>query len=271
MSQEVIHRLPPDRLETAVQVRREFDEELIAGLAAALKEVGMLQPIRARKQGDKLIVEDGERRLRAARLIGWETVPVIIEDKPLTEVVTLQRQLVANCQRADLSALEKADAIEKLMRTSGWSAVQVAAKLGMSAANVSKLLALRTLPEPIQRAVETGRIAASAAYELAQVNDATRRNELAERLLAGKLTRDGLIGLRKASAKTTPASGVSQVSRATAQLATDRSITVAAVELTLERFIDVLEELLGKARKARTQGFELGTFTKMLRDQARAV
>ena len=195
---------------------------------------------------------------------------MIIDDKPFGEAATLQRQLVADCQRAELSPLEKADAINKLMRVSGWPAVQVAAKLGMSAANVSKLLALQGLSEPIRQAIESGRIAPSAAYELAQIDDAARRDELAEKLLAGKLTRDGLVALRKTGRRPAATGQVAQVSRATAQLAADRSITVAAGDLTLERFIDLLEELLNKARRARTQGFELATFTKMLRDQARA-
>ena len=268
MSQEVIHHLPLDRLETMDQVRREFDEPSIAGLSASLG-VGMLQPIRARKEGDKLIVVDGERRLRAARLAKLETVPVIIEDQPLSEATILLKQLVANCQRADLLPLEKADAIDKLMRTGSWQAAQVAAKLGMSVANVSNLLALRTLPEPVRQAVNTGRIAASAAYELTRIEDEAKRTDLTEKLLAGKLTRDGLVAISKRCRQSTGDANSSPISRATAQLATNRTISVAAAELSLERFIDLLEELLSKARKARTQGLELGTFIKMLRDQAR--
>jgi ParB family chromosome partitioning protein len=258
-----------DQVATASQVREHFDEESIYGLAMSLKEVGQLQPIRVRKVGDKFVIVDGERRFRAAKKAGFTTIAAIIEEKDMTGGEVVQRQMIANCQREDLTPLEKSKAVAGLMEETGWNASQVAAKLGLSNATVTRLLALLTLPAEVQKRVASGEIAASAAYELARVEDAGEQAKLANQLASGRLTRDGLTGAMKASRNEKPPAGGTQAARATAVLGPGRSVTVACADLTLERFIELIEELLAKARKVRPQGVELSTFVKMLRDQSR--
>lgn len=268
MHQEQIQYLPLDQIQTTSQVRMHFDPEAIQGLAESLKEIGQLQPIRIRKVGDKFLIVDGERRYRAARKAGLLTLAVIIEDKELSGGEVIQRQLIANCQREELTPLEKARAIRDLIEATGWNASQVSPKLGFSNATTTRLLSLLNLPVSLQQKVEQGKIAVSAAYELAKVSDADRQAELSQQVANGQLTRDGLTGTLKAERKE-PSATVTP-SRATAVLAPGRSITVTSDGLDLERFIQLIEDLLARARKVRPQGVELSTFIKMLRDQSKA-
>lgn len=269
MNNQALISLALDELTSQRQVREHMTDAGLKALALSIKAVGQLQPIRVRRVGNEWVVLDGHRRLAAARLAGLISVTVVVDENPLNESDVIQRQLIANCQREDLAPLETARAIERLMKLSGWNASQAAAGLAFSPAKVTRLLALLNLPPSILEQVVSGKIGASAAYELTRVTDPTQQAELAARLAKGQLTRDALSGARKAKPRASAPDGQS-VMRVTAQLGANRSLTVTSGELTLERFIEVIEELLAKARRGRTQGLELKTFIKMLRDQSRA-
>lgn len=251
------------------QPRRFFDPTSIKELAESLRQVGLQQPIRVRPDGDGFVLVDGERRYRAAQSLGWKTIQAVVEERPLDAAGALQRQLICNCQREDLTPLEKAAAIERLMRETNWTESQVASKLGFSCATVTRLLSLLQLPEALREKIAQGRIGASAGYELARINDPAQQAELAEQLIAGELTRDGLAGRAKAARRARSAAEP-VLARGRIQLGDGRSVTVAGPQLSTESLIDWLEELLAKARKARAQGLELGTLVKMLNDQAKA-
>lgn len=268
-SQEQIQFIPLDRLFVERQVREQFNDESLHGLSISLKEVGQLQPIRVRKAGEKYQVVDGERRLKAAHKAGLSTMAAIVETKELGEGEILLRQMVSNVQRDDLLPMDTANKIRRIMDMSGWNASQAAARLGLSNASVTRFLSLLSLPLDIQERIAAGDIAVSAAYELSRIDDVGTRDELAQKLASGKLTRDGLVGVRKAARKGTDAKTAVQPSRVTAVLGSGRSVTVTSEGLSLERFIEVISELLEKARRVRPQGVELGTFIAMLRDQAR--
>ena len=165
-------------------------------------------------------------------------------------------------QKVDLSPLEKAAAIDRLMKAAGWKGNEVAAKLGVSTAMVCRLLSLLALPEPIQQALREEKIPPTAANELAKIEDSSVQWEFFEKLRDGKITRDGVAGARKAG----KGEGEKPVKRVTASLERGRTITVAAA--TLDDFIAALEEALSKARKVRTQGIGLSTFIRLLKDQA---
>jgi ParB/RepB/Spo0J family partition protein len=268
MANEQIQYPAIGELSIAGQPREWFDEETIAGLAESIKEVGLQQPLRVRRDGDKLFVVDGERRLRAAKKAGLQTIAVIIEEKELAEAEVIQRQLVANCQRDDFTPMEKAKAIDRLMKATGWLSTQLAGKLGLSNAAVSRSLALLTLPETIQHQVATGKISASAAYQLAQVGNSEKQAALAQQVADKTLTRDGLAGQRQAQRKESDASSKGQApSRVSAKLSDGRSVTVNAANLNLSVFIEVLESLVARARQARTKGVNLGQFIKLLKTQ----
>lgn len=268
MTLEVIQHIPLEKFICEPQVRERLDPEKIERMAQSFRSTGQLQPTRSRRAGDLFAIVDGHYRTAAAKRAGFKTLATIIEEKELSEGEVIQRQLIANCQREDLTALETARAVEQLIKLTGWTAGQTAAQLGFSDAKVSGLRKLLTLPEAILVQVESGKIPASAACELARVEDPARQAELAQQMSAGRLTRDGVAGARKAAKRST-GGDEGQPSRVTAVLGPKRSITVAGAG-TLEQFIELIELLLGKARRERSRGTELATFIRLLRDQAKA-
>jgi hypothetical protein len=153
------------------------------------------------------------------------------------------------------------------MKECDWNATEVAAALGFSNATVTRLLALVSLPDAIRLMVERGEVSASAAYELARVQDAKRQAELAGKVAGGQLTRDAIGGAARARPKP-PANKLTAPSRVTAKLSPGRSVTVTEANLTLEIFSEILEELLVRARQARAKGLSLDTFLKVVGDSS---
>jgi ParB family chromosome partitioning protein len=259
--------LPIDRISCVPQVRERFSEESLAGLAANLGEAGLLQPILVKPAGDGWVVIDGERRLRAARKAGWSSVPAIVDEAADRTAETLWQQMAANLQREDLSPMESARGIDRLMKEARWSAAQVAQKLGMSPASVSKLLALLVLPKEIQDQVHAGQVAASTAYEIAKVRDPKKRAQLSEDATNGRLTRDRAARHSKtARRKRSPDSArrAGSNSEAVIMLAGGRSVKVAGPGLTAITFVVWLEELLERARRVDTQAIDLGTLARAI-------
>ncbi|HEY2837677.1 MAG TPA: ParB/RepB/Spo0J family partition protein [Pirellulales bacterium] len=268
MNQEAIQYLPIGQIECDPQVRERFDEQQLIGLARSIQEVGLQQPIRVRRTGERFVVIDGERRLRASRLTKLTLVPVIVEGKDLCDGEVIQRQLIANLQRAGLSACERARAIQRLMEATGWPVTEAAGKCGISGSTATRLLAILGLPEAIQASIDAGKIPESAGYLLKRVDDPEKQAALAAQLAEGRLTRDALIGQVKAERKapSNPKAG----QRATALLPSGYSITVTGNELTLDRMVDCLEIALTKLRKLRSRGVDLAAACRILREEAHA-
>jgi len=124
-------------------------------LAASMREVGLLQPVVARDAGGQLVVVAGHRRLAAARIIGWTTVPCIVRPAMRPDEV-LVAMLVENNQRADLDPIEEARAFQKLKSDHGWTDAQVGQHVGRSQPAVSARLALTYLTAGQQEDVRTG-------------------------------------------------------------------------------------------------------------------
>jgi len=267
MNDQRVQQMETKRLNAKCNVRKLFDEEKITGLSQSYTEVGQQQPILVDRNGN---IIDGERRYRAALKAGLKTVGVIVVEEELTAADVLHRQLVTGIHQADLTALEKGRGAKALMTEKGWSASVTASKLGVSNASLTRFLALLELPIEIQLQIESGQISASVAYELAHVTDPAHQAELAQQVAQGLLTRDGVTGAVK-RARNPPASGSApRPARVTAILGEDCSVTVSSAGLTLDSLIEFLGELRAKALKAQQQNLELGTFIKMLRDQAKA-
>lgn len=269
MAERVIQEVAIDRLVCRPQVRESsgFADEEIAGLAQSIAESGGIhQPLLVRRDGDRLVVLDGQRRLRAARMAGLATVPVIIEERELSEGDVLHRQLVIDAQRVGLSAIERARAIRRLTAQTGWSDAQAAVKLGLSPAQVSKLLALLVLPEEVQRQVAAGRLAMSTAYELAKVPDSAERERLAADAVNGGLTRDGVVKRRKAAADNrTPAKPrrpAQRRERLVIPMNNGQSITVSGSNLSVESIVALLAELLDRIGRVSGEGRRLEEVVK---------
>ncbi len=260
-----IQMIDPRLLDLSENLREEVDQSSIHAIANSLTLVGMMQPIRVIKRNGRSIVEDGSMRTRGALLLGWTEVPIIIVDDDESEALSLQRQLIANCQRESLAPSDLARGIFRLMEEAKCTAREAAKMIGMSS-KVGKLLPLLKLPEGILALVDQGKIPASCAYELSRISDPMKQLELANQIAEGKLTRDGLLRLIKSLGVSQPVIG-QKIRRSTVLMDGNRQVTVSAPGLDIASFIDCLDELTRKAKRERARGVELSTFTNMLRDQ----
>jgi len=169
------------------QPRTRFDEEAMASLAASIREVGVLQPVLVRETGPgeyELIA--GERRWRAARRTGLQSIPVLVQSS--TDVHSLEQALVENLHREDLNPLEEAGAYQQLVDEFGLTHDKVAGRVGKSRTVVTNTLRLLQLPAGVQRALADGTISAGHARALLGTPDRSFQEELAKRAVSEGLT-----------------------------------------------------------------------------------
>jgi ParB family chromosome partitioning protein len=176
-----------------LQPRQTYDIVKIDELAASIKEKGLLQPIMVRKAGDGFEVVAGERRLKAARKLGLEKVPVIIRDVDDKEALVLA--LVENIQREELNPIEEAESFRRLIEEFKNTQEDVARMVSKDRATVANLIRLLKLPKEIQKAVADGRISSGHARAILSVAD-----ETAQMVLFADIIQKGL-SVREAEEK----------------------------------------------------------------------
>ncbi len=173
----------------AFQPRSHFDEESMASLAASIKAVGLLQPVLVRELQDETESYEliaGERRWRAARRAGLQTIPVLVQ--VADDVGSLEQALVENLHRVDLNALEEAAAYQQLIDEFGLTHEQVASRMGKGRATVTNTLRLLQLPAGAQQALAEGSISAGHARALLGTPDRALQEKLVERIVQEGLT-----------------------------------------------------------------------------------
>lgn len=169
------------------QPRSHFDEEALVSLSASIQAVGVLQPILVRQTGaQEYELIAGERRWRAARRAGLQTVPAIV--RPTEDVRSLEQALVENLHREDLTPLEEAAAYQQLVEEFGHTQEEVAQRVGKSRSAVANTLRLLHLPPSIQRLLADGQISAGHARALLGTPDRVYQEELARAIVAEHLT-----------------------------------------------------------------------------------
>jgi ParB family chromosome partitioning protein len=165
------------------QPRVHFDEESLAELAESIREIGVLQPILVRPTADgvyELIA--GERRWRAARRAGLTMVPAVV--RTTNDLESVERALVENLHRADLTPLEEAAAYQQLIEDFELTHEQVATRVGKSRSAVTNTLRLLSLPASIQPLLADGRLSAGHARALLGTPDRAVQEQLARQAAA---------------------------------------------------------------------------------------
>ena len=179
----LISSIEPNRY----QPRDHFDEEALGSLADSIREVGVLQPILVRPTGDgryELIA--GERRWRAARRVGLQTIPALVRETD--DSTALEHALVENLHRDNLNPLEEAAAYQQLIEDFHLTHDDVAGRVGRSRASISNTLRLLQLPPSIQRSVQERKISMGHARALLGSPDRAFQEALAKRIVADDLS-----------------------------------------------------------------------------------
>jgi len=160
------------------QPRKTFDDESIAQLADSIRDQGVLQPLLVTAtSGGRYRIIAGERRYRAGRVAGLETLPCIVKD--IDAVRQMEIALIENLQREDLNPMEAAKGVNALMKQCGYTQEKVSARLGKSRPAVANLLRLLTLPEEVTEMVRDGRLSAGHARVLAGLESKEEQLRLA--------------------------------------------------------------------------------------------
>ncbi len=179
--------LPVEAIERSPeQPRKRFDEARLEELAASIREHGIVEPILVRRDGQRYRIVAGERRWRAAQRAGRQEIPAILRDA--TEREAFELALVENVQRADLNAMEEAEAYQLLVSEYGLTQEQVAQRVGKERSSVANALRLLKLPEDIREAVADGRLEMGHARALLGLDNAESIRKVAARVLRDALS-----------------------------------------------------------------------------------
>jgi len=168
------------------QPRSRFDDETLKELAASIREVGILQPIVVRRTAQGYEVVTGERRLRAAKLAGLATVPVVLRDSDDSDL--LREALIENIHREDLNPIELGEAFRQLLDELGLKQEELADRVGVSRSHIANTIRLLALPFEVQQLLTDEKISAGHARALLALGDQDAITSLSLRVAAEDLS-----------------------------------------------------------------------------------
>ena len=184
----------------ASQPRKNFDEDKLEELAESIDQHGLIQPLVLRAAGQGYEIVAGERRWRAARMIGLKELPCIVRE--LTDEENMLMAIIENMQREDLNPIEEAEGLKQMIDTYGLTQEQVSRGVGKSRPYITNSLRLLKLPPKIRYLTADGSLSMGHARALAAVKDEKRQIELAERVVSEGLSVRQIEKLAQESGKT---------------------------------------------------------------------
>ena len=167
------------------QPRKVFDEEKLEELANSIKEYGVFQPIIVKKSIKGYEIIAGERRAKASKIAGKETIPAIVRN--FTDEEMMEIALLENLQRENLNAIEEASAYTKLLDTLNLTQEELAEKLGKSRSHITNMIGLLTLPDEVKNMISEEKISMSHARVLSKIKDNEKIITLANKIVEEKL------------------------------------------------------------------------------------
>lgn len=168
----------------ASQPRTYFDEKALEDLAQSIKNLGIIQPITLRKEGDKFEIISGERRFRASKIAGLETVPAYI--RLVNDQELLEMALVENIQREDLDAIEIALTYQRLLEEIGMTQENLSQRIGKERSTITNSIRLLRLNPTMQNAIRSGEISAGHGRAILSIENAESQDEFFVKILANK-------------------------------------------------------------------------------------
>lgn len=234
------------------QPRRIFNQEKINELAQSITQHGIFQPIILKKLNEGYVIVSGERRYRAAQVVGLETMPSIIRQYEESKVAEIA--LAENLQREDLTSIEEAEDYKVIMKDLKLTQVELAFKIGKSRSHVTNTLGLLKLPEEVQQMMLTNTISMGHARTLSKLKDTKQIIKLAHKIVHKQLSVRQIEELTKSEVKTNRINRIdaSKYFKEEQQLKEklgqkvkiyDKKIVIHCVE---EKLVEVIERLLKK-------------------------
>ena len=175
-----------DIVPNPTQPRTEFDEEALEELADSIRQLGLIQPITVKRNGDNYIIISGERRWRASEKAGLERIPAYIREVDDTTLHAMA--LVENIQREDLNAIEISLGMQRLIEECGLTQEALAERLGKKRSTVANYLRLLNLPEEVQFAIKGGIISMGHAKAIASAESKAKQLSLLKRCVKSNLS-----------------------------------------------------------------------------------
>ncbi len=175
-----------DIIPNPTQPRTQFDEEALEELADSIRQLGLIQPITVKRDGEKFIIISGERRWRASEKAGLESIPAYIRDVDDTTLHAMA--LVENIQREDLNAIEISLGMQRLVEECGLTQEALAERLGKKRSTVANYLRLLNLPNEVQFAIKSGIISMGHAKALVAVDNKAKQLSLLKRCVKNNLS-----------------------------------------------------------------------------------
>jgi len=244
------------------QVRKTFDEGELRQLGESLK-AKQLQPVLAQPDGTLIA---GERRYRAAKLVGLATLEVKIADEQLSESQVRVWQLTENMQRADLTGHEKWQGCAELMcMNPSWAMKDLAEHLRLDPSMVTKLLSPSKCIAEVQQALAEGKVGVTDCYAMSNLPDKEQAGLLALKLSGA--SRDAIVqASRKSRNHDAPAV---RMSRVKCILPSGINVVVSGDGVSLDESIEALGEAVKEMKRARELGYTAKTFAAAMKDKAK--
>jgi ParB/RepB/Spo0J family partition protein len=245
----------------AEQPRKHFDEADLQALGQNLKAVGQQYPVIVYPDGDRWRLADGERRWRAAQLVGiTELDALIVPEKP-TPLALHMVQISLEAHKKGLSPMELCNFLHQIRTERSWSVTELATNVQMKQPVVSKLLGYLRLDPQIQALLHAGKLDTERAFIISQEPDRAKQRAMLED--AGKLTRDQLRQRVKAK-------GAAEAKAQAAKFVMPGVVVgIEANGLTLPMAIEVFLETAKLLKKYLGQRLDIVTVQRVMRDQAR--
>jgi len=168
------------------QPRKIFDEDALRELSESIKEYGVFQPIIVKKNVKGYNIIAGERRVKASKMAGLETIPAIVRD--FSDAQMMQIALLENLQRENLTAIEEASAYREIINALQITQDDLAKKIGKSRSHVTNMLGLLRLPKPVQDLILTNQISMGHARVLSKLEDFDTIKDLAQKTIEEDLS-----------------------------------------------------------------------------------
>jgi ParB family chromosome partitioning protein len=265
-----LKKVPVELCDYPSQPRSQLDPDYCRRLGESIKAHGQKVPIIGwTTPNGRFALSDGGCRLKGVQLVGITELLALDLCKEPSRADLLLAQASIDNHRQSLPPVDRANLLQAIIKENGWSARQLAESLQVSEAQISRALALLSLPEEVQRLVNAGELDPSKAYLLTQESDPARQVELAHS--ARGLSRAALAAqLRKAPARESRTMSV-RLARVKIALPGGSAVTVAGSELSMEDVVQILADTLKEARKATEAKYDVKTWQRMMADRSKAL